>query len=380
MKKSTLLKLWYTLLSLIIVLGLVTSVRVFTEGSGHLFHADDNMPWTLLIATYTFFVLTSTGATIIASLSTVFGYQRYDHMVKRAIYIGLITLIAGFVAMGLELGNPLNMLNYFLSPNFTSPIWWMGLFYMCLFVILTYKFWHIHTKNTHTTLTKVLAVMALVLEVGALSTLGAVFGLIEARPTFFGEYILAYFLFTALLSGISAILFFSLSYYAIVENGTPERLKRSFESLSKILGAVIAVTLLFSIWHMVIGIYSTRPEFDVIHYMMNSMYYKIEILIGLIIPLAMMIIPSIRQSAKGKLIAAILIFIGLGIGRMDMVMLGQIQPIVPRYSETSNIISYFPTFWEWVISVFALALMLMLYTLGEQFLKLETHKEKPKAD
>ena len=84
----------------------------------NVFHHDDAIPWTLVIASYIFFVLTSTGATIVASLSAVFGMERFKPIEKRAIFNGIITLFAGFLSMGLELGNPINMFYFLISPNF----------------------------------------------------------------------------------------------------------------------------------------------------------------------------------------------------------------------------------------------------------------------
>jgi Ni/Fe-hydrogenase subunit HybB-like protein len=37
----------------------------------------------------------------------------------------------------------------------------------------------------------------------------------------------------------------------------------------------------------------------------------------------------------------------------------------------TDIIKYTPTIWEWLVVAFALAVMLLLYTLGVQYLKLD---------
>jgi len=376
MKNNKLYILWMGILGALIVLGVYTTFKALVIGSDDIFHADNDIPWTLLIATYIFFVLTSTGATIIASLSSVFGYKKYEPIEKRAIFIGIITLFAGFLAMGLELGRPINMFYYFLTPNLSSPIWWMGFFYMCLLVVLLLEFWHIHTKKPDSKRYKIVPLIALVLEIAALSTLGSVFGLIEARPTFFGEYIQTYFLFTAMLSGLSAIFFFSLINYRLRFGKIPDTLELMFNSLAKIFGAIIGFVLILSVWRIILGLYSNRPEFDVLHYFVDSNAYRVEIFFGLMVPFAILIISKLRETFWGKLIAAILVFIGLGIGRLDMIMIGQIQPSIPKLPDT-EIIKYFPTFWEWAIGAFAMALMLMLYTLGERYLKLETHVELP---
>jgi molybdopterin-containing oxidoreductase family membrane subunit len=378
MKNGKSFILWLGFLGIFLALGAFAALRLYTQGSDAVFHADDSVPWTLLIASYVFFVLTSTGATIVASLSMVFGFTKFDPMVKRAIFIGLISLVAGFLSMGLELGDPLHMFYYFLTPNFKSPIWWMGAFYMSLLIILSIKFWQIHKGIGSVKLRKILSITALILEIAALTTLGSVFGFIEARPTYFGEFIQVYFLFSSIISGISAIFFFSLIVYKLKYNGIPESLKSMFESLSKIFGAFIGITLLFSIWRILIGLYANRPEFDALHYIIDTWHYRVEIFIGLMVPFAIMIIPNFRKTFTGKLLAAILVFIGLGIERMNMVMLGQIRPIFPQFLENKHIISYFPTFWEWAIAMFSLALMIFLYSLGEKYLKLETHDTSTK--
>lgn len=371
MNKNLLFKIWLGVLGVILAIGAYLSFRIVTGHGEEIFHADDNLPWTLLIATYIFFVLTSTGATLIAAVPTVFGVKQFEPLVKRSIFIGIITLMAGFVAMGLELGNPINMVYYFLTPNLSSPIWWMGLFYMMLLFILMYKFYRIHEGAEHGKIDKILAVLALLLEVAALSTLGSVFGLIEARPTFFGEYIQVYFFFTAIISGASAILFFSLAQYKLTNTGMPKELEPMYNWLARILGGAIGFTLILSIWRILLGLYSNRPEFAVLHHMINSIPYKIEIFVGLLLPFALMIIPSIRRTCNGKLAAAVLLFIGLGIGRMNMIMLGQLQPVIPKNPD--NAISvYFPSWGEWMIALFALAIMLFLYTIGEKYMKLET--------
>ncbi len=363
---------WLGFLGIFLALGVYAAFRLYTQGSDAVFHADDTIPWTLLIASYVFFVLTSTGATIVASLSLVFGFNRYDPIVKRSIFIGLISLVAGFISMGMELGNPLNMFYYFLSPNFKSPIWWMGSFYMCLLVVLSVKFWQIHKGKGSFKFKKILSISALILEVAALTTLGSVFGFIEARPTYFGEFIQVYFLFSSIIAGISAIFFFSLIVYKIKYNGIPRNLNEMYDGLSKIFGAFIGITLLFSIWRILIGLYANRPEFDALNYIIETWHYRIEIFMGLMVPFAIMIIPNFRKTFSGKLIASVLVFLGLSIERMNMVMLGQIRPIFPESTEGLNIITYFPTFWEWAIAAFSLTILFFLYTLGEKYLDLDT--------
>lgn len=371
MKQSKLYIIWILFLSVILAFGLFGIVRLFIIGHGEMFETSDFVPWTLLIAVYIFFVLTSTGATFIAAIPTVFNIKEFKPLVKRSIFIGIAALIAGFIAMGLELGNPMNMFYYFISPNFSSPIWWMGLFYMMLLVVLVYKFYLIQTEKENEKNTKTLSIIAFVVEIAALSTLGLVFGLIDARPTFFGEYVQVYFLFTAILSGIAAILFFTIMYYWTFKIEIPENIKVALNKLTKIFVFTIGVTILFSIWRIIIGLYSNRPEFNVIQFIIRSFPYRFEILVGLALPFTILLIQKLRESIRGQFFAAIFVFTGLGIGRMNMIMIGQIQPIIPKYTNEVALVNYFPSFWEWLMGFFALAVMLFFMTIGEKYLKLD---------
>ena len=49
--------------------------------------------------------------------------------------------VIGAGVIGLELGSVLNMYQIMLSPNFSSPIWWMGFIYSVELVVLILKFW-----------------------------------------------------------------------------------------------------------------------------------------------------------------------------------------------------------------------------------------------
>ncbi|RLD66605.1 MAG: hypothetical protein DRI95_06410 [Bacteroidetes bacterium] len=370
MKENKLYYGWLSVLGVFIVIGLVAIIRIFVEGHGALFHTDDRVPWTLLLAAYVFFVLTSTGVTLVASLPQVFGMKQFEPIAKRSIFIAIAALIAGFISMVMELGSPFKMVYYMISPNLASPIWWMGLFYGLLLVFLLVKFYKMHIGDWHSKFSKFLAVGTFIIEIAALSTLGLVFGLIEARPTFFGEYIQVYFLFTAFLSGLAAIMLFSLVYFKVTIGKIPEEQESLFNNIAKIFTAVIAITFVFTIWRATVGLYANRAEFSNIQFVLNSLPYQLEIFVGLMLPLGLMLVVKIRNSFTGKVLASTLVILGLALGRMHLLMAGQIVPIMPKLTIDQEILFYFPTIWEWVVSLFSFAVMFLIYTLGEKYLKL----------
>jgi len=138
------LQLWIGLLIIGILLGLWTTFRVYTEGFS-LYAKTDVLVWTLPLSTYIFFSLTSAGLAFVSSIPVVFGIKRYEAIEKRTVYLEIAVLIASFVCLILHLGSPLKVFYIILSPNPSSPLWWLAMLYSFYFVILLSAF----LENSH---------------------------------------------------------------------------------------------------------------------------------------------------------------------------------------------------------------------------------------
>jgi len=55
---------------------------------------------------------------------------------------------------------------------------------------------------------------------------------------------------------------------------------------------------------------------------------------------------------------------------MEILLAGQSHPLGPKAEQYPEIVKYFPSIWEFLVFLFALAITLILYTLGERYLKL----------
>jgi molybdopterin-containing oxidoreductase family membrane subunit len=356
---------WIVLLAIALLGGLVTAYKVLTVGHV-IYGGNDVLFWTLPLATYMFFALTSTGLTFVASIPLVFGIKRYEPVAKRAVFLAIAALIAAFVSLLLETGSPLNMINYLTSPNLTSTLWWMGMLYGSYLALLLAMFWKMHTGNA----SKALGIVAFGFAVAASSTLGASIGLTEARPAFFGAFTPVYFLLTALLGGLAAFVLFSLVRQQLARSPLPESQTALYNELGRIFGFVIGITLLFFIWRTIVGLSATYPGFGAFKYIVSSWPFRFELWLGLVVPLILMLVPSVRAGVIGKLTASTLVLLGLFSQRMELLLTGQIMPDGPMAVGLPEIVSYTPTIWEWLVVASALAAMLLLYTLGERYLKL----------
>ena len=184
-------KVWIIISSLLILFGLAGAVNVIIHGE-HAMGTNNYIPWGSLIAGYVFFVVSSTGLSLVSALGHVFKIQKYEVIAKRAVLGSILTLVMGFVVIGLELGKPLNMIYMLFSPNFKSAIFWMGLLYGIYLVLLGFEFFFMikedHKKSTF------FGLMVLISAVAAHSNLGAVFGFLVARSYWNGPYMSIYFI------------------------------------------------------------------------------------------------------------------------------------------------------------------------------------------
>ena len=153
----------------------VAMAAILSQGHAAFNTTDDGVSWGLPVATYVYFVLSSTGLTFVASLAMVFGFKDYYPIAKRCVWLAVATLIAGFAALAMELGHPFRMLWAIpmnMDQAYTSPLNWMGIFYLAYLVLLLLKFMKVNDGDWGSRASRNLGVAAVVTVVAAHGTIG----------------------------------------------------------------------------------------------------------------------------------------------------------------------------------------------------------------
>ena len=361
-----LLTIWLGALTVGILLGLFTAVRLFTEGHV-LFNTSDVVIWTLPLGAYVGLALTSSGLSMIAGIPLVFGVSEYEPVAKRLVFLAIATLAGAFVAIGLELGSLQHMFYLILSPNPSSPIWWMGTLYGVELVLLSLKFWRMHRGDAHSSLSKGLGVASFLCAVFAALILGAVFGITEARPTFFGSFMSAYCLVVAFVSGLAAYILYSMVYHQVITGGVPRAQTPFYNGLARMFAFSMGIALLFYVLSLAVKTATTFPDFGTeVHF---------QLLLALIVPYALMMIPSVRETTWGKTAASAIALLSILGMHMEVLLAGQVRPVGPKAEGLAEFVKYSPSIYEWLVLVFALSVILLLYTLGERYLSLNGQTE-----
>ena len=137
-------RLWIGLLFIGVLVGLVTTFRVYTAGF-EVYAKTDILVWTMPLAAYIFLSLTSSGLAFCCSIPVIFNIKRYEIIEKRTVFLEISVLLGAFVCLILHLGSPLSVFYLILSPNLTSPLWWLATLYGIYLLVLLVSFSKIHS-------------------------------------------------------------------------------------------------------------------------------------------------------------------------------------------------------------------------------------------
>jgi molybdopterin-containing oxidoreductase family membrane subunit len=373
---------WLGLLGIAILIGLVAAFRLLTEGH-HLFNANDVLLWSLPLGVYIYFALTSSGLTLLASIPLVFGVKKHEPFAKRLIFLAIACLLGGFVSIGLELGDIFHMIYILLSPNFSSPIWWMGAIYSLELVVLIIKFFLIHSGDWDSPVSKTLGKISFLCALIAPLMIGSVFGLTESRVTYFGPVMSIYCLLMAILSGTAFCLFYNLVHPMITGNEVSEEKNEIIQDYTRIftgsMGAVVILTLI----RLFIESSTVVPEFLNYHKYAQAFGsvagINTEVLLGLFLPFILISIPGLRHLQGTRILTSGIVLLGTLAMHIEILLAGQSRPVGPKAEQFPNVISYFPSIWEWIVFMFSVAVILLLISLGERFFRLGS-EPAPLAD
>lgn len=353
-----------------LVLGVVAAMALLSGGHAT-FNTNSTLVWGLPVSSYVFFVLTSTGLTFVASLAMVFGMKDFYPIAKRCVWGALITLIIGFISLGLEIGNPLRML-WAIPTNMavTSPLWWMGLFYLAYMVLLIGKFLLINKGDWDSSQSRMIGVASLIAVIIAHATLGSVFGMMGMRPFWYGPMVPVYFLITAFLSGLAFImLFINLDYGIDQANMSDGARKAMSQHVPTIFAIVLGLVIVFTIAKTATGLWTNMTEVNVpTRHMVSSLLFNFELWVGMVLPFFLMLSAK-RSDAMVQVIAGGLVIVALFIGRYEYVVGGQLVPLF-QGSWQDDLIAYTPSMTEIGIVVLAVSIGILLYAFGDKKLSL----------
>lgn len=369
-RRGTRLNAMFWLFGLMTMVGVIAGIHSLWVGHEHTFGVTREVPWGMLIAAYVFFVVTSTGLCIVSSIGHVFGFKNFTPIAKRAVFLSIVTIVAGFLVIAFEIENSWRMpIANVIGANPTSNIWWMGTLYgaYLFFMLAEFLMLQLHNHRLATSL----GLAGLITGIVAHSNLGAVFGLLNGREFWHGPYMPIYFIVSAAMSGCVAIIFFTWIAYRFNGWQMSETMQKSLNSIGRLGALMMAIILFFTSWKIIAGITGNPPGKYAAMSTLVSGEFSVnfwvgEVALGMLIPFVLILLAKGR-SMTPLFIASASAMVGIFFMRYDLVIIGQ---LIPHYHgmglvDYPELLSYVPSLHENLVVLGGIGLCGLLFLMGE---------------
>jgi Ni/Fe-hydrogenase subunit HybB-like protein len=357
---------------LLLLIGIAAGIHaLFIVGSRHAYGTYREVPVAMLISTYVFFVVASTGLCLVSSLGHLFGVREYIPIAKRSIYLSIIAILAGFLVIGLEIEHPFRMVIYnIISPNLGSNIWWLGTLYGFALIFLTIEFIFLLNEGKYKKAI-IVCLLGVITEVAANTNLGGIFAMMHGRPYWYGAYLPIYFLLSALITGCAFIIFFFVLSHWINRKTIDQPTEKALESVGKLAILLLVIIMIFTVWKMLTTSVGGASAIEAMNALISGPYafnfWGIEVVGGMIIPFVLLLISKAKNTIIMFVASAIMIF-SIFFMRLDMVVVGQIVPLYWELgvSEYSKLHTYTPSVHEILVVLGGVGFFSLAFLLGEK--------------
>ncbi|MBE0599672.1 MAG: polysulfide reductase NrfD [Desulfuromonadales bacterium] len=372
---------WFGGLSLGVLAGLAAVVYTLVVGHEHAYNVSREIPWGILISTYVFFVVSSTGLCLVSSLGDVWGFEKFEIIGRRGHLLAILTLVTGFGAIAMELNHPIRMGIYaVISPNFASAIWWMGALYGTYLILLSIEFTSLMEGWRRAAY--ISGLLGFIAAVSAHSNLGAVFGFLEARHYWYGPYMPIYFILSALVSGGAITPLIVYFNHKARDRQLSTKYREFMDAIGKLQAMFLGILMFFTTWKVISGLYGQPPgkyeaTMALIAGPLAINFWFFEVLLGMLIPF-IILMNRYTRTVTGVAMAGVSTLIGIFFMRYDLVIVGQLVPMREDSGElVDGLLHYTPSLAEAAIVVGAICLCLLLYSAAEKIFDLEGgHRHK----
>jgi len=366
------LRIWVAALLVILAIAVPAALLALPPG-WEVMGTTPTFEWGLLIVGYVFFAITTSGLCLASSLGTVFGIERFRPLEKRHAILAILSLTAAFGIIALDLHYPIRMVfGAVLVPAPSSPMWWMGVFYGGYLMFLVVEVWSMFFG--HPTIHQVACVASSCMAIAAPATLGAVFGVLGARPFWHGPFTPVLMVASAFLSGtaVLAVVFWAVHRFRLA--GALRAAQLALPGLRILLAIGLVVVGILVARQLVAGLTGADVRLQVATKALlvgplAIPYLLLRLLLGLALPLVLLVLPMARRP-RWIALAAGLTLQGVFVDRLTFVMAGQIAPTSGAGVVTAPYSPYLPSPVEVAIVAGAAAFVALAYTLSERYLDL----------
>jgi len=361
---------WLGALGLLIVLGLASAWTM--EHHGHVITGMSNrIVWGLPHVFAVFMIVAASGALNVASIASVFGKSAYKPLAPLSTLLALALLVGGLSVLVLDLGRPDRLIVAMTTYNFSSIFAWNIYLYVGFIAVGVVYLWMMMERRMNA-YTKPVGVFAFIWRLALTTGTGSIFGFLVARQAWDAAIMAPMFIALSLAFGLAVFLVLTI---AISRQTGRELGAGLLRRLGRLLGIFAAVVLYFAAIQHLTNLYAAEHA-EVERFILfdggiyTALFWLGQIVIGGVIPLALIFAPQIKSSANTVMWAALAVIIG-GFAQLYVIIIGgQAFPqilfpgrIVESSFADGGIAAYAPSLPELGLGLGGAALALAIVTL-----------------
>ena len=370
-----------SILSVLVILGLVTVIIRYLNGLGAISNLSDGRAWGLWISfdLYCGVALAAGGFTL-AGAVYIFNLKKYHPVVRPAILTAFLGYTLVILALLVDLGQPWYIWHAIIYWNIHSPLFEVAVCVMAYTTVLALEFspavfeglsksnfpvirrfnWHVPIRIIRA-IQIPLVIAGVVLSTLHQSSLGSMLLMMPEtlHALWYTPILPILFLISAVAVGPAMVIFEStLSTRAFGHKLDLDVLSGLARAIPYILGLYLLLKVIDLMAVGEIGlIFLAYPQ--------NLLWWG-EIIVGVILPIILFSMPDVRQNRNAVFWSSVLVIIGLVLNRFNvsMLALGMRPGTI-----------YFPHWMEFAISVGLVADALLVILLAHRLLPIVSHGE-----
>lgn len=323
-----------------------------------------------------FLIVAASGALNVASIASVFGRDLYKPLARLSGLLAVTLLAGGLAVLVLDLGRPDRLIVAMLHYNFKSIFTWNIFLYTGFFAVVAFYLWTLFERrmNGYTKRAGLLAFLwRLILTTGT----GSIFGFLVARDPYNSALLAPLFIVMSFSLGLAIFLLVLMAACRWSGRALGDAV---LQRLGRLLGIFVAAVLYFVAIHHLTNLYIARQHDLERFFLWDGGIYPVlfwfgQILIGSILPLALLLNPGLNRSRRLIVLAAACVILG-GLAQLYVLIIGgQAYPqlMFPDKEVASSffdgvVATYTPSLPEIMLGVGGMALALALTAIAVKVL------------
>ena len=298
---------------------------MYMEHHGHYVTGMNNqIVWGMPHVFAVYLIIAASGALNVASIASVFGRAVYKPLAPLSALLSIALLVGGLAVLVLDLGRPDRLIIAMTYLNPKSIFAWNQILYTGFIVITLVYIWCMLERRMQTH-TRAVGILAFVWRFALTTGTGLIFGFLVARQAYDAAVLAPLFIVMSLAAGMAVYILALIVTYAATGRALGAAILRR---LSNLLSIFVCAVLYFVLVYHLANLYATEHHAIEAFILFGEngggvyamVFWGLQILLGGVVPLALLWTPLIKRRAILALACA-LVIIG-GLAQMFVIIIG----------------------------------------------------------